>query len=161
VAEVEGQYNKSLTIGSADDIVIWPTGISRSTNQAVLGLIANDYVRIRHFGSCSVDSSLSRQPSEQRGGINITAAILTLKRSFTYDNYSCGGHIGDLNVTGSIAQAWRGTVGRGTSGFTKNYVYDYNLKALAPPHFLSPTTSTWLIARTREQIPACKCGSTG
>jgi hypothetical protein len=157
VAEVEGQYNKSLTIGSADDIVIWPTGITRSTTQAVLGLIANDFVRVRHFGNCSKDADLTTQPAEQTGSINIVAAILTLNRSFTYDNYTCGGQLGNLNVTGSIAQKWRGAVGQSGRGYIKNYVYDYNLKALAPPHFLAPTTSTWLIARTREQVPACPC----
>jgi hypothetical protein len=164
VAEVEGTYNKSLTIGSADDIVVWPTGITRTSTQSVLGLIANDFVRVRHFGNCSKDVDLTTQPAEQTGALNITAAILTLNRSFTFDNYTCGAKLGNLNVTGSIAQKWRGTVGTSGSpgtGYIKNYVYDYNLKALAPPHFLAPTTSTWLIARTREQVPACACATGG
>ena len=55
LAEVSGTYNKSLTIGSEADIVV-TANIQRGTSQvAVLGLIANQYVRVRHYMSNSTD----------------------------------------------------------------------------------------------------------
>ena len=43
----------------------------------------------------------------------VDAAILSTGHSFIVDNYSCGKHLGNLNVWGSIAQFWRGPVGTG------------------------------------------------
>jgi Tfp pilus assembly protein PilE len=52
---VSGTYSKSLTVGSSDDVIVngnlTPTGVtlgSESTGTAVLGLIANNYVRVYH-----------------------------------------------------------------------------------------------------------------
>jgi hypothetical protein len=52
---VSGTYSQSLTIGSSDDVIIngniTPTGVtlgSESTGTSVLGLIANNYVRVYH-----------------------------------------------------------------------------------------------------------------
>jgi hypothetical protein len=164
--ELDGTYNKSLTIGSQDDISILPGGVKKGNTTSVLGLIANDYVRVRHYrywGSGSSCNTISSE-TEQTGNTQIDAAILTLSRSFTFDAYSCGSKLGNINLNGSLAQKWRGgvgTTGSSGTGYTKNYVYDYNLRSLAPPHFLSPTTSTWLVARSREQLPACACTTAG
>lgn len=181
LVEVSGTYNKSLTIGSESDIVV--TGdIKRGTSQtAVLGLIANQYVRIRHYpksgsdrnyanssGSCARDGSGTNLPG---GGTtttavnNVQAAILTLNNSFTVDGYQCGGSLGNLNFTGALAQRWRGTVGTGGcgsgTGYCKNYAYDYTFKSQTPPHFLAPSAATWKIIRMRQVLPACACKSTG
>lgn len=176
LAEVKGSYNKSLTIGSESDIVI--TGnITRASGapSAVMGLIANQYVRVRHYprssgntanyqngtgGSCTSDGvGTNTTPIS-----TIQTAILTLNRSFTVDGYQCGQQMGDLSFQGSLAQRWRGTVGTGGcgsgTGYCKDYSYDYTFKSQSPPHYLAPAAATWKVIRMRQQLPACACGTT-
>ena len=77
----------------------------------------------------------------------IDAAILSTAHSFINDNFECGANLGELTIWGSIAQFWRGTVGRGESGYIKNYNYDDRLASQQPPSFLSPSTTSWKISR--------------
>lgn len=171
IAEVKGTYNKSLTIGSEADVVV--TGnIERGTSQtAVLGLIANQYVRVRHYMRNSTDynygtggSSCLRDTAGQ-GTAAVTiiqAAILALKHSFTVDGYRCGADMGTLNFTGALAQRFRGAVGTsGGTGYDKNYSYDYTFKSLTPPHFLAPSAASWKIIRMRQTLPPCLCTKDG
>lgn len=184
--EVSGSYNKSLTIGSQSDIVV--TGnIDRTNSQsAVLGLIANQYVRVRHYSNSGSNNYLNASGSCRSDGVTgtdvsyIRAAILTLNKSFTVDAYVCGAKLnnvsptpvamrGQLTVDGAIAQRWRGGVGSGSSGsgtcpvntgYCKDYNYDYTLKSQTPPHFLSPLAASWKVIRQRRTLPACLCKST-
>jgi hypothetical protein len=182
IAEVSGTYNKSLTIGSAADIEI-VGNIKRGTSQtAVLGLIANQYVRVRHYAQSTSDKNYgactgSGDSYYDSAGVGTTpvrdiqAAILALQHSFTVDGYKCGTNLGNLNVTGALAQRFRGTVGSGVTysagvcsgghGYCKNYAYDYTFKSQTPPHFLAPSAATWKIIRLRQTLPSCKCTSGG
>lgn len=163
--EVSGTYDKSLTIASDSDVIVTSSagaftasdgnsrrGIIRkaSATSAVLGLVANKYIRIRNY---TVDSVSGNAVSW------VDAAVLALKHSFTVDRFDEGSGLGTLNVNGGIAQAFRGPVatGSGSTGYIKNYVYDGRLKYLTPPHFLTPEQSNWKTSRMREQVPACSC----
>jgi Tfp pilus assembly protein PilX len=169
IAEVSGTYNKSLTIGSQADVVF--TGnTQRGTSQtAVLGVVANQYVRVRHYQSNSTDSNYGSGSNCLKDTVGqgtaavtiIQAAILALQHSFTVDSYTCGNSLGTLNFTGALAQRFRGAVGQGTHGYTKNYAYDYTFKSQTPPHFLAPSAATWRIIRLRQTLPACKCAWNG
>ena len=106
----------------------------------MLGLIAEDYVRVCH----------TRQPQQQpvlehehhavaaRWTMStIEAAILSLQHSFIVDNWNCGAKLGALTVTGAIAQKYRGPVGTGGqsasgTGFQKIYNYDDRLRLPQP-----------------------------
>ncbi len=104
---VDGTYSSSLTIASDNDIVI--DGNITHTGNALLGLIAQNYVRVYH--PCSGTNG-----SNQTGYLSnpsIDAAMLALTGSFIVDNYDCGsqGQLGNLNVFGAIAQVYRGPVG--------------------------------------------------
>ena len=60
-----------------------------------------------------------------------------------------------LNVTGAIAQKFRGAVGTTSpTGYTKNYVYDDRLRYRSPPFFLDPVQAAWKVNRSNEQVPA-------
>ena len=177
LAEVQGDYNKSLTIGSESDIVLTGNVERSNSPTAALGLIANQYVRIRHYsqiggnyrngsgGSCTSDGVTGTRVSR------IEAAVLTLNRSVTVDGYDCGSNLGYLTTVGAIAQRWRGIVGQGASssgsscsggtGYCKDYNYDYTLKSQAPPHFLSPSSAKWKIIRQRQVLPPCACKPNG
>jgi hypothetical protein len=159
VVYLSGTYAKSLTIASANDIVI--TGDVRKLESAdvVLGLIANNNVRVYHpvtRSNWNDPNSCTNAPGTM-DQVTIDAAILALTHSFTVDNYACGAALNRLNVTGAIAQKFRGAVGTTKrTGYLKNYVYDDRLKYRSPPYFLDPIQAAWRVNRSNEQVPATR-----
>lgn len=166
---VRGNYSSGITIGAQNDIVVYGDLTRTDGTDALLGLIANNYVRVYHpmtgdpFGR-AYDSG---NPCNGLGNVSydivneIEASILSLKHSFQVDNYGCGSALGTLKVTGSIAQYYRGTVGMfrssgNSSGYVKDYQYDDRLLRSQPPYFLAPANAEgrWKINRRSEQTPA-------
>jgi Tfp pilus assembly protein PilX len=135
---VQGTYKTPLTIAAADDIIV--TGNLQTTEDssgnptgtATLGLVANNYVRVKHDNSGNPDRT-------------IDAAILTLQHSFFVDNYNAGGnHLGQLTVNGAIAQFYRGAVGQvNANGYLKNYSYDDRLAVTLPPYLFDLQNTQW------------------
>lgn len=149
-AYVKGTYTGQLTIAAENDVVIngslCRTSCSTASGEALLGLIANNFVRIYH--PCSNDTNSSKSLENPV----IDAAILAIKHSFIVDNYDCGKPLGDLTVEGAIAQKFRGPVGTSSngnpsSGYLKEYDYDDRLRYLEPPSFIEPTGTSWVIGR--------------
>ncbi|HVO55426.1 MAG TPA: hypothetical protein VMT37_13525 [Solirubrobacterales bacterium] len=152
-AYVRGTYTGQLTIAAENDVIVdgnlCRSSCTTPSGEGLLGLIANNFVRVYH--PCSNDTNQSGSLSSP----TIDAAILAIKHSFIVDNYKCGNALGTLNVEGAIAQKFRGPVGLGSSGgasagYTKNYVYDDRLRYLEPPSFIEPTGSSWVIGRETE-----------
>jgi Tfp pilus assembly protein PilX len=159
---VHGVYEKSLTVAGANDVIvdgtINPSSVTgklassgspatKPTGTAVLGLIANNYVRVYH--PCSGGTN-------QTGSFKdpwIYAAVLATQHSWIVDNSSCGSGMGKLNVYGAIGQNYRGVVLRGSSGYVKNYEYDDRLATDEPPYFLAPLKAGWKIIRETAQSP--------
>jgi Tfp pilus assembly protein PilX len=169
---VSGAYSSSLTIAAANDVIVRPTigatltGRSSNANltqntgsDAVLGLIANNFVRVGHKvnrGSPCSNFNSTNEPTVR--DVRIDAAMMSLLHSFTVDNYDCG-LSGTLTVNGAIVQRFRGAVGTvngGTisTGYVKNYWYDDRLRYRSPPYFLNPLKSKWEVIQTQEQVPA-------
>jgi hypothetical protein len=153
-----------VTIAAEKDIVVDGNIVKGGDN--MLGLIANNFVRISHpvtsrvstpngsgySWSCNNDFTAANPQVNQ-----IDAAILALNYSFIVDNWYCGAALGTISVTGAIAQKYRGivgTFGSSTTGYLKNYVYDDRLKYREPPHFLDPVQTAWRVVRETEQVPA-------
>ncbi len=159
VVSVQGTYSGDLTIGSAKDILV--TGDISHNGDHLLGLIANNFVRVEHLtlpdpSNPTDHSDCVNDPATPRD-ISIDAAILALNHSFTVDSYFCGSPLGTLSVNGAIAQSFRGPVGRGgggsvANGYLKNYVYDDRLRLREPPHFLDPVQAAWRLQRYAEQV---------
>jgi hypothetical protein len=153
---IKGSYASDLTIAADNDIVV--TGhIDRSSAGLLLGLIANNFVRVYH----PVSDDCANNVTGYIADLRIQAAILALNHSFIVDNWNCGEPAGNLNVEGAIAQKFRGPVGTGSggsisTGYRKNYVYNDRLRYREPPYFLDPVQASWRIARQNEQIPAQK-----
>jgi hypothetical protein len=147
---VSGTYTSSLTLAAANDIILRPpTGSSNGdligAGNSVMGLIAQNFVRVYH--PCPEGSNLMDD-------IQIDAAILSIKHSFTVDNHDCGSQLDDLTVNGAIAQKYRGPVGTtGGTGFKKDYNYDDRLRYRSPPYFLEPVAASWHVVRSNEQVP--------
>lgn len=155
VLYVHGTTDRSLTIDSARDIVI--DGDVGHAPGYVLGLIAGNFVRVKHQVSRSGCSNAGGSGSGYFFDIEIDAAILALEHSFIVDNWDCG-LLGTLTVKGAIAQKFRGPVGtynsstgRSVSGYIKDYSYDDKLKYRSPPYFLPPVDAAWRVIGTHEQ----------
>jgi len=165
---VKGEYSGQLTIAAQNDIVINGNLTRASASNGMLGLIANNFVRIYHPFCPSVqgtptctDTSAETGLRDCNGGENgagtltspdIDAAILAIEHSIIVDHYDCGKTLGTLNVEGALAQKFRGPVGTGSNqspatGYLKNYVYDNRLHYLEPPSFIDPKPSNWVIGR--------------
>ena len=160
VVYLSGTYSRSLTIGSANDIVVTGDVRKDASSDVVLGLIANNNVRVYHPVTRSnwSDPDSCTNATGTLQNVTIDAAILALTHSFVVDNFRCGAGLGKLNVTGAIAQKFRGAVGtsNGPTGYTKNYVYDDRLKYRSPPYFLDPVQASWKVNRINEQVPAVR-----
>jgi hypothetical protein len=159
---VSGNYSGELTIAAENSIVIEGSITHTSGTQGLLGLIANNFVRVKH-PFCRTASGASegcpsgqvpaetvpnsKGESECHGGSNATgtltnptieAAILAIEHSFIVDHYDCGAELGTLTVKGAISQKFRGTVGTSGSsatGYKKSYEYDDRLRYMEPPDF--------------------------
>ena len=171
---VKGEYTKALTIGAQNDVIVngniltthnaegYPTG------EQMLGLIANNFIRIYHplngsrganyreCGSSSNSESDLKTPT-------IYAAMLALKHAVVVDNFDCGSPtLGSLTFYGAIASTFTngltGVFSNGTliAGYGYNAKYDYRLQAQEPPHFLNPIQAAWFVQR--ETISPCNTG---
>ncbi|MGV1049242.1 MAG: hypothetical protein ACOYD4_12055 [Solirubrobacterales bacterium] len=153
-AYVQGTYSGALTIAAENDIVV--NGNLVHSGEGVLGLIANNFVRVYHpFSSDETSAQTARGKcgggSNGPGSISnlrIDAAILAINHSFIVDHYDCGASLGTLTVNGAIAQKFRGAVGStGGTGYIKSYNYDDRLHFLVPPSFIEPQQTDWVIGR--------------
>ena len=164
---VHGTYTGQLTIAAENDIVIdgdlCRGNCGTPTGTGLLGLIANNFVRVYHAYSNSHypegDSAANGDCGDGTAtetslkDIDIDAALLAIKHSFIVDHYNCGPKLENLNVEGAIAQKFRGPVGTSGgsgSGYFKNYNYDDRLRYLEPPSFIEPSGTSWVIGRETE-----------
>lgn len=86
-------------------------------------------------------------------GVQIAGSIQTLQHSFLVQKYETEPR-GTLFVYGSIAQRWRGIVGQGTNGYTKDYRYDPRLRFSSPPYFPRWVNAQWTQRFTGEVTTA-------
>ncbi len=160
---VSGTYSGALTIAAENDIII-EEDITR-TGQGLLGLVANNFVRVKHpfadtrprgaHRAARASNCNGRGPANN---LRIDAAILAIQHSFIVDHYDCGAALGELEVNGAISQKWRGPVGTNsggtiTHGYFKDYNYDDRLRYQEPPNFLDPVESAWHIQRETIDFP--------
>jgi hypothetical protein len=177
---VQGQYTENTTIGSDNDIIISDDLVQAAGKDALMGLIANNFVRVAHpstfdpngtglwtdalYALMTTNSQrnlhmapkcTNSTPSPTQN-LQVEAAILALTHQWTVDRYGCGAGLGTLSVKGTIAQKYRGVVGigNGQTGFIKNYTYDDRLRYRSPPKFLDPVNTAWNVAREVEQSTA-------
>jgi hypothetical protein len=151
---VHGSYSGRLTIASSNDIIIDGNTTKTSGEEPMLGLIANNFIRVYHpFQSVVIDKKTGATECQNAttgpvSNIEVDAAILAINHSFIVDNYDCGASLGTLTVRGAISQKYRGAVGTtGGTGYIKSYNYDDRLHTITPPSFLAPVQSDWVIGR--------------
>jgi hypothetical protein len=151
---VQGDHDYSLTLSAENDIVIEENLTHDAADDVLLGLIADQWIRVYHPVSGS-EPLTSCSNNGGPGAITIQAALLAVNHSFTVDRFWCGSKLGNLTVKGAIAQRFRGPVGTSANtGYFKDYQYDDRLKFRTPPHFLDPVQASWKIQSQVEQVPA-------
>lgn len=158
-AFLSGVLKGQLTIGAANNIVI----VGNTTYNTpppggsdVLGLIADNYVEMYHpVTSGGANISYAGGPVT-----DVQAAILSVRHSFRNQRYQYGAPMGTLSIRGAIGQRFRGPVGTFNgatgavmTGYVKDYVYDQRLRFIAPPHFIDPVKSAWLVRSYAEIKP--------
>lgn len=165
---VSGTYSSRLTIAAENDIII--NGSLIRSESGMLGLIANNFIRIYHpvkldhytvcegwyNRDCHEETRCTGNASGSLQDPVIDAALLAINHSFIVDNYNCGDDLGTLTVNGAIAQNFRGAVGTGSSGSTstgyaKSYTYDDRLRYNEPPNFVNPKDQSWVIGRETSE----------
>jgi hypothetical protein len=165
-----GNYTGQLTIAAQNDVIV--NGNIIRSGGGLLGLVANNFVRVKHpvcrSGSGqSLGCSSGSVPAQTgqgncNSGVNqnslsnlrIDAAILAIQHSFIVDHYDCGAELGELEVNGAISQKFRGAVGTtGDTGYLKDYNYDDRLRYQSPPEYLDPVQSAWHIQRETLDFP--------
>jgi Tfp pilus assembly protein PilX len=165
-----GTYSGQLTIAAENDVIVDGNITRQSNTSALLGLVANNFIRVAHpvcpssntgcssgtitsqtaKGQCNsgVNGTASGGQPASMSGPNIDAALLAIDHSFIVDHYDCGSSLGNLTVNGAIAQKFRGAVGTtGGTGYIKDYNYDDRLRYQEPPHFFDPVQSAWHVQR--------------
>jgi hypothetical protein len=180
---VSGVLNGRMTVAAENDVVVVDDvtyqSYGQTTEDDLLGLIAEQFVRVYHPISCPssyvVDVNSVRTCQDDRGanladsrfntdtgGLfsdpKIHAAILALNHSFGVQQYNNGDQLGTLTVYGAIAQKWRGTVALiGVTGYVKDYRYDPRLQYEGPPSFVDPVGKPWKVKAFAEVAnpPAC------
>jgi Tfp pilus assembly protein PilX len=170
---VHGKYEESLTIASQNDVVIngsitTPTSPEATANatpttNSLLGLIANNFVRVYHpvtgtrgkkFTECNGSANLTTGEKQDLNNPIIYAAILAVKHSVIVDNFDCGTpSLGSLNLYGAVAGLFSnglsGVINGSTlvSGYGYSANYDNRLQVEEPPHFLNPVQAAWYVQR--------------
>jgi hypothetical protein len=146
---VSGAVNASMTVAASHFVYITGNITRQDPQNDVLGLVGtgavwvwNPYgcIAYNRAGNCTNNGTLLTDTDR-----TIEAAVLSVAHSFQVQNFDTGDNRGRLNVTGAIAQKFRGTVGTsgGSTGYLKTYVYDSRLRNIAPPKFLSPVSTTY------------------
>jgi Tfp pilus assembly protein PilX len=120
--------------------------------RSFLGLIAEQFLYIWHPVSGSTNLNLPGKTTPFLDA-RISGALLSVNHAVMLQNHDVGVGLGTLTITGAITQKFRGAVGHGTSGYSKNYVYDQRLQYDAPPKFLNPLVSSFSAVRTAETKP--------
>lgn len=153
---VQGTLQGKTTLAAENFIYVTGDLTYADPQRDVLGLVGMNAVYV--WNPVGSSGCLSGYCNSNR---TINAAILSVAHTFMVQNYDRVGYRGELRVTGSIAQKYRGPVGRGTvtsinHGYKKVYKYDTRFKYMAPPKFLAPVSSTYGVTNWVETTPALR-----
>ncbi len=153
---VKGKMGGQLTIASDNFIYVVGDLTYRDRAIDVLGLVGQNAifvwnpVRVTGFSGSTPNAWTSMIDADDR---KIDAALLSVAHTFQVQNYLRGGR-GTLTLFGAIAQRFRGSVGTADgNGYTKDYAYDTRFRNVAPPKFLTPTSTTYGVTQTAT-VPA-------
>jgi hypothetical protein len=165
---IKGSYSQSLTVFAQNDIVINGSLTRSAGSDAVLGLVAANWVRVDHAASSSPptyaagNGRCTPTTATVAAGMNpltIQASLLAINHSFVVDNWACTNSSASqpsLTVTGSVAGKYHPVTAppwAGNFGYADSIAYDPRLSYHQPPRFPQPAGGLWRPVRTTEQSP--------
>lgn len=158
---VQGTLKGKVTVSAENYIYVTGDLTYNDVRTDVLGLVGQNAVYV----SNPVNSSGSCLSGYCNTNRTIHAAILSVAHTFTVQNFDDVGYRGELRITGSIAQKYRGPVGNGTAtaisnGYKKVYLYDTRFRYMAPPKFLNPVSTTYGVSTWIEINPVFTAAGT-
>lgn len=138
---IKGTTNGRMTVAAENFVYI--TGDLRYADNVedMLGVVGQNAIWLYNPMKTCGSSCTAMLPKER----TIYASLLSVKHTIQVQNWDKGVSRGTLNIVGSMAQKFRGTVGtgNGTTGYAKYYKYDPRLTYSAPPKYLVPTSTTF------------------
>jgi hypothetical protein len=154
---ISGKVDVSVSL-VAENYVYVTADLKYTTNRAastVLGLVGQEAVIVWNPMFDRSTSFLGTTPTPfSADNRTVSGAILSNQGTFTVQNYAYGGDRGTLTLNGSIAQRYRGAVGKGSNGYLKGYGYDTSLGSYTPPFFPQPVITTYKVTSQIEVKPA-------
>ena len=176
---IEGEMSGQMTVAADNFVYVTNDLTYKDKASDVLGLVGNNAVFVYnpvHITAVTAPDGTSgniswpnttwplsnsvKRPSAftalgSTGDREIDAAILSVGHTFQVQNYPYGNR-GNLIIYGALAQKFRGTVGVSSTpimGYTKLYEYDTRYRNIAPPKFLTPTSTTYGVTQVAT-VPA-------
>lgn len=138
---IQGTMGGQMTVAAENFVYV--TGDLTYADKArdILGIVGQNAVWIWNPMNGYNQAMLSQNRT-------IYASLLSVAHTIQVQNWDKGSPRGTLTIVGSMAQRFRGTVGTGTSssistGYLKSYNYDARLTYMAPPKYLTPTSTTY------------------
>jgi hypothetical protein len=183
---VEGQMSGQMTIAADNFVYVTDDLTYRDKATDVLGLVGNNAVFVynpvhlltwasQNGSTNNISWPNTEYPITQStrvpktwnalgdtGNREIDAAILSVGHTVQVQNYPYGTR-GNLIIYGALAQKFRGTVGVSSTpimGYTKLYEYDTRFRNIAPPKFLTPTSTTYGVTQVATVPAAFKADGT-
>lgn len=159
---VQGNLKGKLTIAAENNVYVVGNIAYADRERDVLGLVGQNSVivhnPIRDVYADQWDRKNAYPLLDSQCGADrrIDASILSVAHTFMVQNTDtifC--YSGKLQVTGSIAQMFRGIVYQ-NSGYKKEYRYDSRLSYVSPPKFLSPANIVFGVSTWSEINPVMK-----
>ncbi|RMD93654.1 MAG: DUF4900 domain-containing protein [Calditrichaeota bacterium] len=146
--EVKGTLDGVITLIATKNIYITDNLVYEMSDASGKPLPNSDDM----LGLISFKNIVVADNAANRDDVIINAAILTLDKSFTVENYWSGSPRGKLTIWGSLSQKVRGPVGTfgwwGTTGYQKDYHYDSRFIDTPPPYY--PSTGQYHYNYWRE-----------
>ncbi|GAA2751383.1 hypothetical protein [Amnibacterium kyonggiense] len=158
----------TLTTAASQNYVWITDDITYADRTAdLLGLVGQSSVVVWNPMSSSDDQPMVKPGAAGiQVNLEVDAAIVSVAHTFRVENHDRGSSRGSLEVFGSIAQKFRGSVAAAhvtskpdpsdpsqliytttPTGYTKAYQYDTLLKTVSPPKFLEPTATSFTVIR--------------
>lgn len=138
---VKGTTNGRMTVAAENYVYITGDLLYADSAEDMLGVVGQNAIWIYNPMKTCGTTCTALLPKER----TIKASLLSVKHTIQVQNWDKGVSRGTLNIVGSMAQKFRGTVGtgNGTTGYAKYYKYDARLTYSAPPKYLVPTSTTF------------------
>ena len=146
---VHGKYSGQLTIAAENDVIV--DGNLTTRGDGMLGLVANNFVRIYH--PCSRRRPTAPGAQQPHGGCGDPRHQPLLHRRQLQLRRPARHADGPRGDRAEVPRPGRHLRLGSNTGYIKNYIYDDRLRYVEPPNFIDPVQSAWVVGRETRDEP--------